>query len=197
MVFFMPASASARRFDSQRSLWLGLLLILMSVAPLSRAAEFKIEHARARLSQGIYLVNANIRYNLTEPVEKALRNSVPLTFVLTMEVRRPWLWWWDETVASLDQRYRLQYHALARQFVVTNLNNDALQSFPTLDAALDFIGKIRRFPLLDRSLLDSTEHYRLWLRASLDIEALPAPLRPVAYLSSAWRLGSDWYSCPL
>ena len=31
----------------------------------------------------------------------------------------------------------------------------------------------------------------------VDIEALPAPLRPVAYLSSPWRLTSEWYEWPL
>lgn len=193
----MRALANARLVDPRRSLAPWLVLALLCVPALGRAAEFKILHASVHLAQGVYLVDADIRYGLTKPVEKALRNSVPLTFVTTMEVRRPWFWLWDKTVASLQQRFRLQYHALAQQYVVTNLNNDALHSFPTLDAALDFMGKLRGFPLLDRSLLDPTEHYRLWLQTALDIEALPAPLRPVAYLSGAWRLSSDWYSCPL
>ena len=27
----------------------------------------------------------------------------------------------------------------------------------------------------------------------LDVEALPPPLRPIAYTSGAWRLNSDWH----
>jgi hypothetical protein len=34
--------------------------------------------------------------------------------------------------------------------------------------------------------------YALDVRASLDIEGLPAPLRPVAYTSRAWHLNSGW-----
>ena len=34
--------------------------------------------------------------------------------------------------------------------------------------------------------------YSVEVRASLDIEALPSPLRPVAYTSLAWRLNSGW-----
>lgn len=191
----MPAFANPVRVLRVSLLW--LLLSLLSVSSPVHADGFQIVQASTHLSQGVYLVDADIHYHLTKPVTEALRNSVPLTFVLTMEVRHPRAWLWDETVASLEQRFRLQYHALAQQYVVTNVNNDALHSFPTLDAALRFMGRIRDFPLLDRSLLTPGEHYQVWLHAALDIEALPAPLRPVAYFSSAWRLSSDWYSWPL
>ena len=34
--------------------------------------------------------------------------------------------------------------------------------------------------------------YSVDLRVGLDIEALPTPLRPVAYTSLSWRLNSGW-----
>ena len=37
------------------------------------------------------------------------------------------------------------------------------------------------------------DEYTLAIRAKLDIEALPAPLRPVAYVSPSWRMSSGWY----
>jgi hypothetical protein len=46
-------------------------------------------------------------------------------------------------------------------------------------------------------LLVSDERYEGALRARLDIEALPAPLRVFAYLSDDWRLTSEWYTWPL
>ncbi|NCF09332.1 MAG: DUF4390 domain-containing protein, partial [Gammaproteobacteria bacterium] len=53
--------------------------------------------------------------------------------------------------------------------------------------------RLRDFPMLDRRLLRVGVRYGARLRASLDVEALPLPLRPVAYLSSAWDLTSEWH----
>ena len=35
--------------------------------------------------------------------------------------------------------------------------------------------------------------YAVRLRGRLDIEALPTPVRLLAYVSSAWDMDSDWY----
>jgi hypothetical protein len=114
-----------------------------------------------------------------------------------MEVmsRREWLW--DEPIARVNQRFSLEYHALARQYVVTNLNSGELKSFPNRTAAVEFLGRLNDFPLLDRSLLKAGENYYVRLSASLEIEALPTPLRLTAYLSGDWLLNSEWYTCPL
>ena len=80
---------------------------------------------------------------------------------------------------------------------MNNLNSGERRGFPTRTAALRFMGRISDFPLLDRSLLLEDERYEGALRARLDLETLPAPLRLFAYLSEDWRLSSDWYTWPL
>lgn len=168
----------------------------MLISP-ARAAGFKVLSADTRLQQDIYMLDAKIDYQLSAEVLDALNNSVPLTIALQIEVRRKRPLLWDETVASWLQHYRLEYHALAQQYVVTQLNNGTVRSFPTRHAATDFIGRIQNFPLIDRRLLPAGSEYYGQIRASLDIESLPAPLRPVAYLSKNWRLTSEWYQWPL
>ena len=46
-------------------------------------------------------------------------------------------------------------------------------------------------------VLEPDEQYRVRLRASLERESLPTPLRLLAYFSSSWRLSSDWTTWPL
>jgi hypothetical protein len=41
------------------------------------------------------------------------------------------------------------------------------------------------------------EAYQLRLRADLEIESLPLPLQPLAYLGRGWRLTSGWTQWPL
>ena len=172
-------------------------MLTLLVVSLGWSAGFRVLKADTRLVRGVYLLDARLNYDLSNDVAKALLSGVPLTIELEIEVLRNRTWLWDETVASLVQRYRLEYHALAEQYVITNLNSGLLKSFPTRGTAIDYIEHIRNFPLLDRSLLNPTEIYHARLRVSLDIESLPTPLRPVAYLSSDWRLGSEWYAWPL
>lgn len=179
----------------QWGLWLsGLLLVLISAA---WATGFTVVKADTRLEGNVHRLDARIDYDLSETVIDALDNGVPLTLQLQMEVWRKRDWLWDEVVASIQQRFRLEYHALARQYLVTNLNNGELRSFSSRQSAIDHLGRLDDFPLLDNSLLDPTGSYYGRLRTRLDIESLPAPLRPVAYLSADWRLTSDWYAWPL
>ena len=95
------------------------------------------------------------------------------------------------------QRYRLEFHALSKRYVLTNVNAGVSQTFDYLDDALTALGTIDGFPLIDRGLLRDGERYTGTLRARLDIEKLPAPLRPLAYLSSQWRLSSDRHTWSL
>lgn len=174
-------------------LLLGLLLVVQN----AWAAGFRVIDAQTRLVEGVYRLDAKIVYDFSQATLDALNSGVPLTISLEIEVLRKRDWLWDETVAELQQRFRLEYHALARQYLITNLNSGEFKSFPTRDTALEFLGNIRDFPLLDRSLLNDNEPYYAQIRTALDIEALPTPLRIVAYLSGDWRLSSEWYAWPL
>ncbi|WJW75624.1 DUF4390 domain-containing protein [Thiohalobacter sp. IOR34] len=182
--------------------WLGgWLLLLWLLAPPLPAAEavprFQVRDLNTELRDGVYRLDANIVFPLSAPVKEALENGVPLVFELQMEVIRPRDWLWDETLAALSLRYRLRYHALSERYVLENLSTGVRQSYPSLNEALYRLGTLRDFPLLDRQLLPSGGTFLARLRAVLDIEALPTPLRVMAYVSRAWWLGSDWYQWQL
>lgn len=158
---------------------------------------FTVQEASTTLVGDVYLLNARIEYTFTPRVLEALENGVPLTIELDIEVLHPRQWLWDEEFATVKQYYRLQYHALTQQYLVNNLNGDIQYNFPTRQAALAALGDVSDFPLLDSRLLLPQEKYTARLRAQLDIEALPTPLRLMAYFSSEWHLASAWYTWPL
>lgn len=198
MVSITRVSKKALRADAAspwRSLvWLGLLMLL----PLQvHASDFFITGVHTRLQDNVYLLDAYIDYRFSDEALEALENGVPLTFQLTIEIQRKRKWWLDADVADLQQRYRLQYHALSHQYLLQNLNSGAFYAFHSLNAARDAMGTLRDFPLLDRQLVEPNERYEVLLHAELDIEALPSPLRPLAYITPAWRLNSDWYTWSL
>ena len=175
---------------------LALLWGLLGPSP-GWAAGFEVIAATTKLEGGVYRLDARIDYHFSKPALEALQNGVPLIIALEMEVRRRRSWVWNETVYSLSQRFKLEYHALSRQYLVNNLNSKERRGFSSRAAALQFMGQINGFPLLDRGLLARDERYEGALRAWLDIESLPAPLRVFAYLSDDWRLTSEWYTWSL
>lgn len=190
MAFITPVSSNTAK-RPWRAGWLCALLMLASPAVLAEA--FQISDVHVRLHNQVYLLNADIDYELSTEALEALHNGVPLTIRIAIEIERPRKWLWNIGEASLEQGYRLQYHALSDQYVLQNLNSGALYAYQNRWAALHAMGELRDFPLLDQQLLDLELDYQLRLQARLDIEALPSPLRPIAYITPEWRLRSDWY----
>lgn len=183
-----PAFAACRKL-------LALLALLLAM-PL-HASDFFITGINTRLQENVYLLDAHVDYRFSEEALEALDNGVPLTFQLSIEIERKRKWWLDAEVANLQQRYRLQFHPLSHQYLLQNLNSGAFYAFQSLSAALDAMGTLHDFPLLDVQLIEKDEKYEVLLHAELDIESLPSPLRPLAYISPAWRLNSDWYTWSL
>ncbi len=177
--------------------WLRLLVAMLCLAPVVQADDFPISNIQTENRDGVYHLNADIDYRFSEEALQALSNGVPLTLQLSIEIDRMRKWWLNDEIASLEQRYSLQYHALSHQYLIRNLNSGAFYSYPHYPAAVRALGRLRDLPLLDGKLIKPNERYRVSMRVELDIEALPSPLRPVAYLTPAWRLRSDWYSWSL
>ncbi|HFD81458.1 MAG TPA: DUF4390 domain-containing protein [Gammaproteobacteria bacterium] len=175
--------------------WAVLLLCLFSVS--LQARETRIYDTRTMLVDGVYRVGAHIEFDLNDTLNDALRNGVPLTVELRIEVLRERRWLWPETVAELRQRFELQYHALSRSYLVRNYSTGAKLSFPTLEEALAYIGNVYNLPLIDAHLLEPDQRYLVRMRVDIDVEALPTPVRLWAYLSSQWSLKSDWKQWPL
>ena len=185
-----------------RRLWLAarvcVLLCLPVLFPASVfGAGFAVSRAETELRDEVYYLDAEMSLGLSGAVIEALESGVPITIALQIEVVSPRAWWWDETVYSLSQRYRLKFHALTRQYVLTNLNSGVQTTHPTRAAAVIALSSISDLPILDRTALRVGVAYQGRLRVRLSVETLPSPLRVWAYLSSDWDLVSDWYQWPL
>lgn len=190
-------SDSRLRLVSPSLLFLLVFVAFGLVGTHAKAAEFRVLKAETRLLDGVYRLNAVINYDLTEPVREALLNGISLVFEVRIEVLRGRSYWWDASVADLNQSHRLSYHALSRQFIVENLNTGLQQTFSDLSSALRYQGTVWQLPLIDAALLDKNQTYMASLRARLAINELPLPIRVSAYLSRAWQLSSRWYTLDL
>lgn len=197
MGFITLVSANVRRSPRGGGTWFALLMVLGLATPAAHGAEFTVRSASTRLVNHVYLLSTSIDFQFSKQALSALESGVPLTIRLDIVVQRKRSYWFDEDIANLEQRYRIYYHALSGQYLVRNLNSGATTAYHTLRNALAGLGTITDLPLLDEKLVEPGEHYEVELRASLEIEALPSPLRPLAYINPAWHLGSGWHSWSL
>ena len=192
------AAALARHRLVGSGVLCALLLLSVSGPSATQSAEpgFKVRDARTRLVDGVHRLDASIDFDFSPEALEAMDSGVPLTVLVAMEIRRERRLL-DKRIARLHARYRIETHPLTKHYVLKNLNSGETRTYGSFDEMVVGLGTISDFPMLDDQLLRDGRRYHLRLRARLDIEALPAPLRPVAYLSSPWRLTSEWYEWPL
>ncbi|HJR70628.1 MAG TPA: DUF4390 domain-containing protein [Gammaproteobacteria bacterium] len=158
---------------------------------------FEVRNARTELRNGVYLLSAAIDYRLSTEARDALQAGVPLVIRLDVEITHPRRWWFDNDAADLRQSYQLEYHALSERYLVLNVNSSEQTSFGSLSTALESLGTVRRFPLIDAAVLEDERGYDVRMRAVLDEEQFPGPLRLLAFWRRDWSIASDWYRWPL
>jgi hypothetical protein len=167
------------------------------VEPVDDPGFFQVRSAVAVLRDGVYYLDAVIDYRLSTEATDALHSGVPLAIRLDVEIVDPRRWWFDDDDAALQQSYQVDYHALSERYTVLNINSGDQASFGSLFAALEHLGRIERLPLIDTAVLADDRGYYVRMRASLDQEQFPGPLRLLAFWRRDWAIASDWYRWPL
>ena len=195
----MPCSPSADLGARAARHLLRLTLGLAVLSPIAAASAsptgegFVVEHAALRAEGGLYLVDARIDFAFSEDNIEAMRNGVALTVLVDIEVRRERGPWWDETLVSRQLRYRIETNVLTGRFRLSRLDLGWTRNYRSLDEMIEALGNLKSVPVIARDRLATDGRHAARIRARLDIEALPSPLRPIAYLSPKWRLNSGWF----
>lgn len=152
-------------------------------------ADFSIKKVVAQEDPDHLLVSADMDLSLTTEARAAVENGVPLVVLTEFAVMQPGTFW-DSTLLRRKLRGRLRYHALSDRYIVERTDKPEMEIFRSMDSALRYLGRITdlRFEMKQKLPKDSL----LAVRSRLDVNALPAPMRPMALFSSDWRLSSTW-----
>ena len=145
----------------------------------------------AVVPEGLKL-SAMIDTQLNPRVEEALNKGIALEIIIEVVLDEHRRIWWDPEISAWELRRRLEYHALSGQYLVGALGTQPADRFFSLPLALKHFGTIKDLVLPLKERIPPKGDYRIKMRVGLDIESLPAPLRPFAYTSPSWHLGSGW-----
>jgi hypothetical protein len=160
---------------------------------LERAGYFEVRSASTRQVGGVHTLDARLQLVLSSEALEALSSGVPLTIELQLELIRTRRFVWDDAEAALALRYELQYRPLSQRYLVRNLNSGDQDSFATLYSALNNLGRVQGLPVIDDALLEYGKNYRVRLRAMLNTQQYPAPLRLLFFWRDEWQLQSEWF----
>jgi Domain of unknown function (DUF4390) len=164
---------------------------------IERAGYFEVRSASAHVVNGVHALDARLQLVLSSEAREALSSGVALTIELQIELIRSRRFYFDDTVAELAVRYELEYRPLSQRYIVRNLNSGNQDSFATLYSALNNLGRVQGLPVIDDALLESDRSYRIRVRALLNTQQYPAPLRLLFFWRDEWQLQSEWFEWPL
>ncbi len=175
-----------------------MLTVLMGAAVVAqddvvREGYFEVRSAASGLTDGVHLLDARLQLVLSNEALAALNSGVPLTIELQLQVIRVRRFYMDALDAELAVRFELEYRPLSQRYIVRNLNSGDQDSFATLYSALNNLGRIEGLPFIDDALLTTGKSYRMRVRAMLQTQQYPAPLRLLFFWRSQWQLQSEWF----
>jgi len=176
-------------------LWLRLLVagILLCFGGSIAAAEITYKAVRIGEQDGKILLDIIEHYELSDTMIEALENGVPLTFVTEVMLEPEENHFWESALVRKRLVRKLRFHPLAESYEVWDSLTDKSRFFATREAALVALGDIKDWELIPAERLEKNRFYRVTVESWHDIGSLPLPLRPKAYLTPGWHLGSKVY----
>ncbi len=174
--------------------WLSTATLLLTafLSAVTLAAEkghIQIESFTLRESAEGYQIDVEADITLNRTLKKALKKGVELYFVTRFLVMKPRWYWLDEEVARCKERIGLSYHALTRQYRL--IHRAQLQSFTTLEAALQTLGQQSDLLVEEHIPLDQETEYTAILQIWLDVSRLSKPFQLEWLDTQDWNLSSE------
>ncbi len=161
--------------------------------PIESNSGFIVESAKLKPVGTKYTLDTDIQFHFSNEALKALEHGIALQIDIEAHVIQARKWLWDKKIRKIMLSQRLEHEPLSGQYLVTDLNTGLKRHFHSFHRTLEFMGSINDFPFLELTSLEQDETYSVRVRASLNTESLPVPLRLSAYVSSDWQHSSPWY----
>ena len=170
-------------------------LFALNVFSVAASAEgIKITSVELERSDNDWLLNAALQIELSPGLEDAVQKGVVLYFQTEFELTRSRWYWFEEKPASTQRQTRLSYQPLTQQYRIAS--EGFTFSAKTISEALQAIGSIGGWRVIDNNQIDPAKSYIAGLRMTLDLSKLPKPFQVNALTNRDWNVSSDWLRFP-
>jgi hypothetical protein len=170
------------------------LLALSLFSSAASAERIKIQSAELERVDSDWLLNATFKIDLTPGLEDAVQKGVVLFFQAEFDLTRSRWYWFDEKPAIAQRQTRLFYQPLTQQYRIASEGFSF--SAKTIFEALQAVGSIGGWRVIDNNQIDPSKSYTAALRMTLDLSKLPKPFQVNALNNRDWNVTSDWLRFP-
>ena len=179
-----------------RQFMLTMLLAVLAVlvVPVAGATEAEVTSAKLESTEEGYRISASFSFELSRGLVDAIAKEIPLSFTTEVELTRPRWYWFDEKSILVQKQARLSYQSLTKQYRISS--EGFTFSAPTITEALQVIGSIGGWRVLDNTQIDPSKAYTAGLKMSLDLSKLPKPFQVNALNNRDWNVSSEWLHFP-
>ena len=172
-----------------------LCLMALCVFAGSVSAEgIKIKSLELEKVENDWLLNAAFQIELSPGLEDAVKKGVVLYFQTDFELTRSRWYWFEERPVFVQRQARLSYQPLTQQYRISS--EGFTFSAKTIAEALQAVGTIGGWRVIDNNQLDASKSYAGGLRMTLDLSKLPKPFQVNALNNRDWNVSSDWLRFP-
>ncbi len=178
-----------------KSISLFLVLVFACSLACAEQGSIIIRNADLTLEGEQYRLNADLEIMLDEEMEEAINKGVTLEFVYEFELMRPRTLWFDAEVIKANTRIAVSYHALSRQYLVSQSGRQT--SHEILSEAMIELVQLYDWTVFEQSVIESDEEYKAILKVSLDESKLPKAIQVEAIGTGDWNLAAEPYEWQL
>lgn len=172
-----------------------MFLMALGVLSTTVSAEgIKIKSFELERSDNDWLLSATYQIELSPGLEDAVKKGVVLYFQTEFDLTRSRWYWFDEKPALIQRQTRLSYQPLTQQYRIAS--EGFTFSAKSMSEALQAVGSIGSWRVMDSSQLDPGKSYTASMRMTLDLSKLPKPFQVNALNNRDWNVSSDWYRFP-
>jgi hypothetical protein len=171
------------------------ILMMLSLFSASAIAEgIKLKSADLERVDSDWLLNATFQIELTPGLEDAVQKGVVLYFQTEFDLTRSRWYWFDEKPVFTQRLTRLSYQPMTQQYRIAS--EGFTFSAKTMFEALQAVGSIGGWKVIDSNQIDPSKSYTAALRMMLDLSKLPKPFQVNALNNRDWNVTSDWVRSP-
>ena len=153
-----------------------------------------IDGLRSVESGGRIHIDAQASFTLPPSLVAALDKEEDLVFVTDIQVLREREFLPAAELVDVQINRRLTFHALTRNYIVNDLTFSKQMVFPSLDEALEYLGRYRDVSVVEKLLAVGSGATHMRMRVRLSRSHLPPLLHARSLVSPDWwRMSSIWY----
>jgi len=148
-------------------------------------------------SERSYLVDAQLRYQLTKYLHDGLREGITIISEIDIRLVKDRTWWWDKNKSLAKIIVKLQYHALSQHYQVIRQDTNEHWNFKSLNAALRKMGLLRayRLPKLPKKI--NNGKYHIELHANLKPDTFKFPMKVHSLFVDKYKIETPGVQWPL